>query len=77
VTIGNDAQQTRNLANIFVALVDPKDTAEDQFVIMDRVRKEIIPKQPKNLRMDVSQTAQISSGPVAGARPVHDRAAPT
>ncbi len=62
VTIGNDAQQTRNLANIFVALVDPKDRKDDQFAIMDRVRKEIIPKQPKNLRMDVSQTAQIGGG---------------
>jgi multidrug efflux pump subunit AcrB len=62
VTIGNDAQETRNLANIFVALVDPKDRKDDQFVIMDRVRKEVIPKQPKNLRIDVSQTAQIGGG---------------
>ena len=29
---------------------------------MDQVRKEVIPLQPKNLRIDVSQTAQISSG---------------
>ena len=69
VTIGNDAQQTRNLANIFVALVDPKDRKDDQFAIMDRVRKEIIPKQPKNLRMDVSQTAQIGGGAFAGRPP--------
>jgi multidrug efflux pump subunit AcrB len=62
VTIGNDAQQTRNLANIFVALVDPKERKEDQFVIMDHVRKQIIPKQPKTLRIDVSQTAQIGGG---------------
>jgi multidrug efflux pump subunit AcrB len=62
VTIGNDAQQTRNLANIFVALVDPKARKDDQFIIMDRVRKEIVPKQPKSLRIDVSQTAQIGGG---------------
>jgi hydrophobe/amphiphile efflux-1 (HAE1) family protein len=62
VTIGNDAQQTRNLANIFVALVDPKDRQDDQFAIMDRVRKEVVPKQPKSLRIDVSQTAQIGGG---------------
>jgi len=62
VTIGNDAQVTRNLANIFVALVDPKDRKDDQFVIMDKVRKEIVPKQPKDLRIDVSQTAQIGGG---------------
>ncbi len=62
VTIGNDAQVTRNLANIFVALVDPKQRDTDQFALMDRVRKEIIPKQRKDLRLDVSQTAQISGG---------------
>src|SRR6202167_4708604 len=62
VTIGNDASVTRNLANIFVHLVDPRFRPEDQFAIMDKVRKEIVPHQPKNLRIDVSQTAQISSG---------------
>ncbi len=62
VTIGNDSSVTRNLANIFVHLVDPRNRRDDQFAIMDKVRKEVIPLQPKNLRIDVSQTAQISSG---------------
>jgi multidrug efflux pump subunit AcrB len=62
VTIGNDSSVTRNLANIFVHLVDPRFRKDDQFAVMDRVRKEIIPRQPKDLRIDVSQTAQISSG---------------
>jgi hydrophobic/amphiphilic exporter-1 (mainly G- bacteria), HAE1 family len=62
VTIGNDSAATRNLANIFVHLVDPRLRKEDQFAIMDRVRNEIVPRQPRNLRIDVSQTAQISSG---------------
>jgi hydrophobic/amphiphilic exporter-1 (mainly G- bacteria), HAE1 family len=62
VTIGNDSAVTRNLANIFVHLVDPRVRKDDQFAIMDRVRKEIVPNQPKELRIDVSQTAQISSG---------------
>ncbi len=53
---------TRNLANIFVHLVDPRLRKDDQFAIMDRVRKEVVPLQPKDLRIDVSQTAQISSG---------------
>ena len=61
VTIGNDSSVTRNLANIFVHLVDPRLRKEDQFAIMDRVRKEVIPHQPKDLRIDVSQTAQILS----------------
>jgi hydrophobic/amphiphilic exporter-1 (mainly G- bacteria), HAE1 family len=62
LTIGNDSAITRNLANVFVHLVDPRLRKEDQFVIMDRIRNEVVPRQPKNLRIDVSQTAQISSG---------------
>jgi hydrophobic/amphiphilic exporter-1 (mainly G- bacteria), HAE1 family len=62
VTIGNDSAITRNLANVFVHLVDPRLRKEDQFVIMERVRKEVVPQLPKDLRIDVSQTAQISSG---------------
>jgi HAE1 family hydrophobic/amphiphilic exporter-1 len=62
VTIGNDSAVTRNLANIFVHLVDPRQRKDDQFAIMAEVRNEIVPKQPKELRIDVSQTAQISSG---------------
>src|SRR5580658_4077722 len=62
VTIGNDSAVTRNLANIFVHLNDPRLRKDDQFAIMDQVRKEIVPRQPKDLRIDVSQTAQISSG---------------
>ncbi len=62
LTIGNDSSVTRNLANVFVHLVDPRSRKEDQFAIMDRVRKEVVPRQPANLRIDVSQTAQISSG---------------
>jgi len=62
VTIGNDSAITRNLANIFVHLVDPRLRQDDQFALMDKVRKQIVPHQPKNLRIDVSQTAQISSG---------------
>jgi hydrophobic/amphiphilic exporter-1 (mainly G- bacteria), HAE1 family len=62
VTIGNDSAITRNLANIFVHLVDPRVRKDDQFAIMDKVRNEIVPRQPKELRIDVSQTAQISSG---------------
>ncbi|MGD0679244.1 MAG: efflux RND transporter permease subunit [Polyangiaceae bacterium] len=62
LTIGNDSSVTRNLANIFVHLVDPRLRSQDQFAIMDRVRKEVVARQPKSLRIEVSQTAQISSG---------------
>jgi multidrug efflux pump subunit AcrB len=62
VTIGNDASDTRNLANIFVHLVDPRYRAEDQFAVMDRIRRDVVSRQPKDLRIELSQTAQVSSG---------------
>jgi hydrophobe/amphiphile efflux-1 (HAE1) family protein len=62
LTIGSDAQQTRNLASIYVHLVDPEDRAESQSDIMERVRKEIVPEESKDLRIDVTQSSQISSG---------------
>jgi hydrophobic/amphiphilic exporter-1 (mainly G- bacteria), HAE1 family len=62
VTIGNDSSVTRNLANIFVHLVDPREREKDQFAIMEDVRNQVVPHQPKDLRINVSQTAQISSG---------------
>jgi HAE1 family hydrophobic/amphiphilic exporter-1 len=62
VTIGNNQQQTDNLANIYVRLVDPRLRSESQTLLMNRVRKEIVPKQPKDLRIEVSLSSQISSG---------------
>jgi multidrug efflux pump subunit AcrB len=62
LTIGNDQQQTRNLASIYVHLVDPELRKESQAQTMERVRHEVVPKQPKELRIDVTQSSQISSG---------------
>jgi multidrug efflux pump subunit AcrB len=62
LTIGNNQQQTGNLANIYVRLVDPRQRAESQTVVMNRVRSEIVPKQPKDLRIEVSLSSLISTG---------------
>ena len=62
LTIGNDAQQTQNLANIYVHLVDPKDRPLSQEEMMGKVRQEVVAKQPKTLRLEVSNSQQISSG---------------
>jgi HAE1 family hydrophobic/amphiphilic exporter-1 len=62
LTIGSDAQQTRNLASIYVHLIDPELRKQSQSQIMNRVRREVVPKQPKDLRIDVTQSSQISSG---------------
>ena len=62
VTIGSDAQQTRNLASIYVHLIDPEQREESQRDIMNRVRREIVANESKDLRIDVTQSSQISSG---------------
>jgi hydrophobe/amphiphile efflux-1 (HAE1) family protein len=62
LTIGNNQQATRNLAGIYVHLVDPQQRRETQTQIMDRVRREVVPRQPKDLRIEVSLSSQISSG---------------
>jgi HAE1 family hydrophobic/amphiphilic exporter-1 len=62
LTIGNNQQQTGNLANIYVRLVDPRRRTESQVMVMDRVRREIVPHQPKDLRIEVSLSSQINTG---------------
>ncbi len=62
LTIGNNQQQTRNLANIYVRLVDPRQRAQSQLQVMDEVRRDIVAHQRKDLRIDVSISSQISSG---------------
>lgn len=51
LTIGDDAQQTPNLATVYVRLTDPKDRAASQTQLMDRVRKEVLAHQPKDLKV--------------------------
>ena len=62
LTIGNDAQQTQNRANIYVRLTDPDQRKLSQADLMDIVRRDVVNKQPKELRIDVSISQQISSG---------------
>ena len=62
MTIGNDAQQTQNRANIYVHLTDPTTRPITQAQFMEKVRKEVVLHQDKNLRIDVSQSQQINTG---------------
>ncbi len=62
MTIGNDPQQTQNRANIYVRLVDPTARPLSQAQMMERVRKDIVAHQPKDLRIDVSVSQQINTG---------------
>jgi HAE1 family hydrophobic/amphiphilic exporter-1 len=62
LTIGGDQQQTQNLANIYVRLIDPKQREQTQLQVMDQVRRDVIAHQRKDLRIQVSLSAQISTG---------------
>jgi hydrophobic/amphiphilic exporter-1 (mainly G- bacteria), HAE1 family len=62
LTIGNDAQQTQNSANIYVHLVNPTDRPISQAQMKELVRDQIVAHQAKNLRIDVSDSQQISTG---------------
>ncbi|HMJ55185.1 MAG TPA: efflux RND transporter permease subunit [Polyangiaceae bacterium] len=62
VTIGGDQLASRNVANVYARLVDPRDRDQTQLEIMNYVRREIVTKQRKDLRLEVAISQQISSG---------------
>jgi hydrophobe/amphiphile efflux-1 (HAE1) family protein len=64
-TIGNDSEESANVANIYVGLSDPKDRKATAVQLMDRARDEVIAKQPKDLRISL---AQSSNGPGNGVQ---------
>jgi hydrophobe/amphiphile efflux-1 (HAE1) family protein len=54
VTIGEGADKTPNVAGIFVKIVNPDQRTATQDDIMDKVRREITSKMPKEYRVSVS-----------------------
>jgi hydrophobic/amphiphilic exporter-1 (mainly G- bacteria), HAE1 family len=62
VTIGDNDQRTPNLAKVYVKLVDVDQRTDSQLTYMDKVRRDIVAKQPKDLRIQVSLVAAISGG---------------
>src|SRR5262249_19873711 len=62
VTVGDDPQKTPNLAAIYVKLVDPDKRKQSQRQLMDRTRLEIAARQPKDLRIDVSEVPLFTGG---------------
>jgi HAE1 family hydrophobic/amphiphilic exporter-1 len=66
VLVGDDARRTVNEGKIFVKLLDISDRPASQFDLMDRVRREVLPRfAPEKLRTSVSQVAAISGGGMA------------
>ncbi|MES1172079.1 MAG: efflux RND transporter permease subunit [Bacteroidota bacterium] len=62
VTIGDNNQKTANLAQIFVRLLPPDHRKLTQDQLQDRVRREVVVKQPKDYRITVSQVAAFGAG---------------
>ena len=62
VTIGDDPQQTLNLATVYVKLGEAS-KRPNQYDIMDRVRKEVLPQyQRLNLRTQVAPVNEFGGG---------------
>ena len=62
-TIGDDPQQTSNLAGIYVKLVPSSQRPLSQFEMIDKVRKDVLPKFAKeHLRMSVGIVPAFSGG---------------
>jgi HAE1 family hydrophobic/amphiphilic exporter-1 len=68
VTIGNDAQQSQNAGEVYVRLNEVEDRKSDvtQFDLMARVRKEVLPRYPRDLRTQVAQVSAFGGGAQAG-----------
>ncbi|MDQ2645831.1 MAG: efflux RND transporter permease subunit [Myxococcota bacterium] len=62
LTIGDNNERTPNLGRVYVRLNDPDQRALSQHELMDRVRHEIVAKQPKELEIDVSEVPMFSGG---------------
>jgi hydrophobic/amphiphilic exporter-1 (mainly G- bacteria), HAE1 family len=62
LTIGDNQQRTANLAEIFVRLIAPDQRTEDQQSLMDRVRRDIVPKYPEEWRITVLAVPPFASG---------------
>jgi hydrophobic/amphiphilic exporter-1 (mainly G- bacteria), HAE1 family len=67
LTIGDTAEKTRNLAKIFVRLVPPDRRTLSQDQLQDKVRREIVPSQPKDYRMQVLAVPAFSGGGFSSA----------
>ncbi|HTU61327.1 MAG TPA: efflux RND transporter permease subunit, partial [Polyangiales bacterium] len=65
MTIGDTAQATPNLATIYVKLSDPAERKASQVELMERVRREVLARQPKTLKVSAQLVSDF--GAAAGA----------
>jgi hydrophobic/amphiphilic exporter-1 (mainly G- bacteria), HAE1 family len=62
ITVAEDAQATRNYAQVYVDMVDPQQRAITQFQAMDFARQKIVPKMPQGLRVNVAEVPDFAVG---------------
>src|SRR6185436_1329190 len=62
VTIAGDPAKTRTLGNVYVRLRPIEERKQDQFAIMDRIRRQVLPPLATNLRTSVQEVAVIGGG---------------
>jgi multidrug efflux pump subunit AcrB len=62
VTVANNMQEAVNRGAVYVKLVDPGQRKESQHVLMERVRREVLPKMPKELRLSVAEPPLFAGG---------------
>jgi len=62
VTIGDNNERSPNLAAIYVRLSDPGEREFSQSQVMARVRSDVLPGQPRELTVDVSDIPLIGGG---------------
>jgi HAE1 family hydrophobic/amphiphilic exporter-1 len=67
-TIGDDGARTHNFATVYVLLTNPEQRAASQNDMMDRTRREVIDKQPKDLRITVGEVPLFGGGGFSTAR---------
>ncbi len=67
VTVGDDAAKSPNQARVYVKLLDPKERAATQQQIQARVREQVLPTLPKDLRVSVADVNEMGGG-MAAAR---------
>jgi hydrophobe/amphiphile efflux-1 (HAE1) family protein len=67
VTIGDNFQKTPNVASVFVRLLPPDKRKLSQDELQQRARSQILPLQPKDYRISVSQVPAFGAGTFSSA----------
>ena len=62
LTIGDNEQRTANVAGIYVRLIPPDARKATQEDIMDRVRREVVPRHPAEWRITVLSVPPFNTG---------------